>query len=306
MMGQYAKFLKQAGEIAWRKPVSSFNYLLSSEGWRQDHNGYSHQMPGFLNMLLNKKAQHVRVYLPPDTNCLLSTLHHCCDSTDKINLIIASKQAMPQWLSVDEAAEHCRRGISIWQWASHPAEEKKDSEPDVVLAGAGVYPTAEVVVAAWHLRKHLPQLKLRVVNVTDLLILEHHSFHPHGLGEEQFASYFPDECPVIFNFHGYPSAVKQLLWERPGHRRFQINGYVEEGTTTTPFSLLAANGIDRYTLIDQVLHEALARRPELRNEIETLRESFGKRRAELLRYAETHGQDADEIKGWTRADVEAL
>ncbi|WP_286766355.1 MULTISPECIES: phosphoketolase family protein [Rhodopirellula] len=294
MMGQYAKFLKRSDEIEWRDQVSSFNYLLSSEGWRQDHNGYSHQMPGFLNMLLNKKAQNVRVYLPPDANCLLSTIDHCMRSTGKINLVIASKQPMPQWLSAEEAEEHCRNGLSIWDWASSPADEKID----VVLACAGVYPTAEAVVASRLLRQTIPDLRIRLVNITDLLILEQQSFHPHGLNNEQFDHFFPPGTPVIFNFHGYPSAIKQLLWNRPGHERFRINGYIEEGTTTTPFSLLAANGIDRYTLVDQVLCAGAIERPELRERCVQTRAHFQDVRAEMIRHAQHNGEDMASFTQW--------
>ncbi len=294
MMGQYAKFLKRAEEISWRRPVSSFNYLLSSEGWRQDHNGYSHQMPGFLNMLLNKKGKNVRIYLPPDANCLLSTVDHCLRSTGKINLIIASKQSMPQWLSAEEASNHCRSGISVWPWASNVTDE----EPDIVMACAGVYPTAEAVMAAWTLLDVLPELRLRFVNVTDLLILEQESFHPHGLSDQHFESYFGQKQPVVFNFHGYPSAVQKLLWNRPDRRRFLINGYVEEGTTTTPFSLLAANGIDRYYLIDQVLGLATDERSDLRSKCEGLRAEFQQRRENMLEYAISHGEDHPSFAAW--------
>jgi xylulose-5-phosphate/fructose-6-phosphate phosphoketolase len=177
MMNQYAKFLKVSAEIEWRKPVASLTYLLSSEGWRQDHNGYSHQGPGFINNLLTKKADHVRIYLPPDTNCLLSTINHCLTSMDKINLVIASKQQMPQWLSMKDADEHCRKGATIWHWAS----TNNGEDPDIVLAAAGIYPTNELIAAAWLLRGELPDLRVRVVNITDLLILQTETFHPHGL-----------------------------------------------------------------------------------------------------------------------------
>ncbi len=302
MLGQYAKFLKRAGEIPWRQPVSSLNYLLSSEGWRQDHNGYSHQMPGFINTLLNKKAQHVRIYLPPDTNCLLSTMHHCLNSTDKINLVIASKQPMPQWLDVDEAEKHCRQGISIWRWISSYNAES----PDVVLACAGVYPTAEAVVAARYLFAVLPELRLRFINVTDLLILEQQSFHPHGLTDQDFQHYFTTEQPVVFNFHGYPSAVKQLLWNRPHTERFRINGYIEEGTTTTPLSLLAANHIDRFTLVDQILTITAVQHPEWREQCEVLRGEFKLRRESMLAFAQREGEDAEEFQAWHRSTIETL
>jgi xylulose-5-phosphate/fructose-6-phosphate phosphoketolase len=253
MLNQYAKFLKVSAEISWRRPVSSLTYLLSSEGWRQDHNGYSHQGPGFINNLLTKKARHVRIYLPPDTNCLLSTIDHCLTSTDKIILVIASKQPMPQWLSMPEADEHCRNGASIWRWAS----TREGEEPEVVLASAGVYPTQEVMAAAWLLRREVPGLRVRVVNVTDLLILEPESHHPHGLTQAAFEGLFTRDKPVIFNFHGYPEAVEQLLFHRLGaFPRFQINGYIEEGTTTTPFDLFVQNRASRYHVLMQAVRAA--------------------------------------------------
>jgi len=295
MMGQYAKFLKQAAEVHWRAPVSSFTYLLTSEGWRQDHNGYSHQMPGFINTLLNKKARNVRVYLPPDANCLLSTIDHCMTSLDKINLVIASKQPMPQWLTAAEAADHCRDGASVWGWASTAG----GADPDVVLACSGVYPTTEALAAAWHLRRELPELRLRLVNITDLLILELDSYHPHGLGPEQFDDLFPPDRPVVYNFHGYPSAVKQLLFARPHIHRFEVNGYEEEGTTTTPFSLLAANRVDRYTVLAQLVLAAARRSPAVASRADEVIGSAERKRTELLAYAEEHGEDAPEITEWT-------
>jgi xylulose-5-phosphate/fructose-6-phosphate phosphoketolase len=295
MMAQYAKFLKQSAEIPWRAPVSSLTYLLSSEGWRQDHNGYSHQMPGFLNTLLNKKAQHVRIYLPPDTNCLLSTIDHCLTSTDKINLVIASKQPMPQWLSIEDADAHARAGASVWRWASTADGE----QPDVVLAGAGVYPTAEVLAAAGLLRRELSELRVRVVNVTDLLILESDSYHPHGLTAERFAELFTPDRPVVFNFHGYPSAVKQLLWERPLHERFVVNGYREEGTTTTPFSLLVMNGVDRYHVLIQAVRAGARTNPAVAAKGDVVIQRYERKLAEHRAYVEAHGEDPREITAWT-------
>jgi xylulose-5-phosphate/fructose-6-phosphate phosphoketolase len=291
MMAQYAKFLKQSDEIPWRKPITSLTYLLSSEGWRQDHNGYSHQMPGFINTLLNKKARHVRIYLPPDANCLLSTIDHCLTSEDKINLVIASKQPMPQWLSIDAADEHCRAGASVWKWAS--TESKAD--PDVVLAGAGVYPTAEIVAAAANLRRDVPELSVRVVNVTDLLILETDTYHPHGLSPGKFNDLFTADRPVVFNFHGYPSAVKQLLWERPKHERFTINGYREEGTTTTPFTLLAMNGVDRFHVAIQAVRAASIHNSAARARAEELAKEYTRRLTAALAYAKQHGEDLPEV-----------
>lgn len=301
MMGQYAKFLKQAGEVAWHKPVSSFTYLLTSEGWRQDHNGYSHQMPGFINTLLNKKARNVRVYLPPDANCLLSTVDHCLTSMDKINLVIASKQSMPQWLAPTEADAHCRDGASVWKWAS----SFEGKEPDVVLACAGVYPTAEALAAAWHVRRALPELRLRVVNVTDLLILECDSFHPHGLSPEAFDELFTADRPVVFNFHGYPSAVKQLVWGRPQNNRFEVSGYEEEGTTTTPFTLLAVNGVDRYSVLARLVRAAARTNPAVAERADAVVGEFDRRRKVCLAFAAEHGEDADEITAWKWSGEEA-
>jgi xylulose-5-phosphate/fructose-6-phosphate phosphoketolase len=295
MMAQYAKFLKQSAEVPWRKPVPSLTYLLSSEGWRQDHNGYSHQMPGFINTLLNKKAQHVRIYLPPDANCLLSTIDHCLMSTDKINLVIASKQPMPQWLPVEEADAHCRAGASVWEWASTDS----GANPDVVLACSGVYPTTEVLATAELLRRELPELRVRVVNVTDLLILEPDSSHPHGLSPERFDDLFTPDRPVVVDFHGYPSAVKQLLWERPRHERFVINGYREEGTTTTPFALLAMNGVDRYHVLMQAVRAGAPGNPAVAAKADRVLGRYERKLAEHRAYVIEHGEDPREIAEWT-------
>jgi xylulose-5-phosphate/fructose-6-phosphate phosphoketolase len=291
MLNQYAKFLKVAAEVPWRKPVSSLNYLLSSEGWRQDHNGYSHQGPGFINNLLTKKAQHVRIYLPPDTNCLLSTVNHCLTSMGKINLVIASKQLMPQWLPMDEADEHCRRGASIWRWASTDEGER----PDVVLAAAGVYPTNEVMAAAQLLRAELPALRVRVVNVTDLLILEPDSFHPHGLTQAAFDELFTPDKPVIFNFHGYPVVVKQLLFERPAVARFQVNGYIEEGTTTTPFDLFVQNRASRFHLVMQAVHAVAQSNAAVAAQAERVITHCERKLAEHHAYIRVHGVDMAEV-----------
>jgi xylulose-5-phosphate/fructose-6-phosphate phosphoketolase len=294
MMNQYAKFLKVSAEIEWRLPVSSFNYLLTSEGWRQDHNGYSHQGPGFINNLLTKKAQHVRIYLPPDSNCLLSTIDHCLTSTDKINLVIASKQMMPQWLAIEDAADHCRRGASIWRWASTDNGEN----PDVVLAAAGVYPTNEIMAAAHLLREELPELRVRVVNVTDLLILEHDSFHPHGLTQEAFDALFTSDSPVIFNFHGYPVAVKQLLFNRSGFSRFQINGYIEEGTTTTPFDLFVQNRASRYHVLMQAVRATSTNNAQVADKADGIIDRYEKKLVEHHAYIREHGVDMPEITEW--------
>lgn len=294
MMNQYAKFLKQMDETPWRASVSSFNYILSSEGWRQDHNGYSHQGPGFINNLLNKKARNVRIYLPPDTNCLLSTIDHCLTSLDKINLVIASKQPMPQWLDMQTAIEHCRAGASIWKWASTDNGEN----PDIVLAGAGVYPMAEVMGAADLLLHELPEMRIRVVNVTDLLILERHTFHPHGLTEESFCNLFTEDKPVLFNFHGYPSAVKQLIFDRPERQRWTVNGYQEEGTTTTPFYLLMQNGVDRYHLILQAIQMVAPGNKEVAAKADRIIARYNQKLADTAKYVEEHGADTAEIVDW--------
>jgi xylulose-5-phosphate/fructose-6-phosphate phosphoketolase len=294
MMNQYAKFLKVSAEIEWREPVSSFTYLLSSEGWRQDHNGYSHQGPGFIDNLLTKKAQHVRIYLPPDTNCLLSTVDHCLTSKDKINLVFASKQLMPQWLSVEDAAEHCRRGATVWRWASTADGEG----PEVVLAAAGVYPTGEVMAAAWLLREELPDLRVRVVNVTDLLILEEDSFHPHGLTQAAFDELFTSDKSVIFNFHGYPMAVKQLLFDRPALARFRINGYIEEGTTTTPFDLFVQNRASRYHVLMQAVRAAAESNARVAARADDILARYERKLKEHHDYIRAHGVDMPEIADW--------
>lgn len=259
MMDQFAKFLKMSAEFLWRLPVPSLNYFESSTLWRQEHNGFSHQNPGFINALLNKKKDIMRIYLPPDANCLLSTIDHCLRGVDHVNLVIGSKRKMPVWLTMEEAVAHSRAGISIWRWASID----DGIDPDVVLVGIGDIVTVEVMAAADILRRDLPDLRCRVVNVTDLLVLERESDHPHGLDREMFETFFTADRPVIINFHGYPSAVKQLLYGRQVSERFIINGYREEGTTTTPFDMLVQNGASRYQLIMQAIRLAARRNSRL-------------------------------------------
>lgn len=290
MVNQYAKFLKVARELPWRAPVSSLTYLLTSEGWRQEHNGYSHQGPGFINLMLNKKASVARIYLPPDANTLLATMERCLTSTDSINLVVCSKQPLPQWLSLPAARAHCRAGASEWRWAGSESDD-----PDVVLAGAGTIPMIETLAAAQLLRRDLPELTVRVVNVVDLLSLEAPADHPHGLSREEFGQLFTADRPVIFNFHGYPSAVHQLVHHRPRPERFHVSGYLEEGTTTTPFDLLAANGGSRY-------HPAMAavrRSRGLASIAGRLIGEYGARLAAHRRYIVEHGEDPPEIAGWT-------
>jgi xylulose-5-phosphate/fructose-6-phosphate phosphoketolase len=252
MVNQYVKFLKMSrDEAKWREPVSSINLLLTSVGWRQDHNGYSHQSPGFINSMLNRKEFVARVYLPPDANTLLYTMEDMLNDTNKVNLVIASKHPLPQWLDDEAARDHVTKGMSTWDFASND-----DGNPDVIMACCGTIPTIESVAAVWHLRQAVPDLKVRLVNVTNLLKLAHPDAHPEGASEDYFEEVFTTDRPVIFNFHGYPSAVHQLLYRRPLQERFHVRGYVEEGTTTTPFDLLTMNGVDRYQLAIEALRRA--------------------------------------------------
>jgi xylulose-5-phosphate/fructose-6-phosphate phosphoketolase len=292
MASQYAKFLKQAAEVPWRRPVASLNYLLTSEGWRQDHNGYSHQGPGFIDLLLNKKAPAVRIYLPPDANCLLETIDHCLRSTNYINLVIASKQPLPQWLTPEQAREHCEAGVSVWRWASTEDGES----PDLVLAAAGDILTLELMGAVQLLRRELPELRVRVVNVADLMVLDHSSDHPHGLDAAAFVQIFTADRPVLFNFHGYPHAVKGLLFDRPNLGRFTINGYQEEGTTTTPLDMHIRNGTSRYHLLLQAL-DAVPQ-PD-RERVQRVSAHYRQKIADHRTYIEQHGDDPPEIRDWS-------
>jgi len=244
MFNQHAKWLKTCREIPWRKDLPSLNYLLTSHSWRQDHNGYSHQGPGFIDTVANKKSNVIRIYLPPDANCLLSVMDHCLKSKNYVNLVVAGKQPALQWLSVEDAAKHCAQGASVWEWASND----NGQQPDVVLACAGDVPTLEIIAAAWLLRKHLPDLKVRVVNVVDLMSLSPKDYHPHGLEAELFTSLFTDDMPVVFAFHGYVRIVHDLVHGRPHPARFHLRGFMEEGTTTTPFDMVVLNKMSRFHL----------------------------------------------------------
>ncbi|GAB3949583.1 phosphoketolase family protein [Spirosoma harenae] len=244
MLNQYAKWLKVSKETPWRKPLASLNYLLTSHVWRQDHNGYTHQVPSFINSVVTKKSSVARVYLPPDANCLLSVTDHCLRSRDYINLIVANKACQPQWLSIDEARAHCSRGISVWEWAGNTGDE----QPDIVLACAGDVPTIETVEAASILKKHIPNLRVQVVNIVDLLTLMSPDDHPHGFPEAAFVQLFTEDKPVIFAFHGYPMLIHELLHHRANPNRFHVRGYIEEGRTTTPFDMLMLNNMSRYQL----------------------------------------------------------
>ena len=295
MVNQHAKWLKTCRELPWRKPVASLNYLLTSHAWRQDHNGYSHQGPGFINTIIQKKSSVARIYLPPDANCLLSVIDHCLRSRDYINLIISGKQPEPQWLDMDAAKKHCARGASVWEWASND----ENDEPDVVMACAGDVPTMETLAAVWLLRKHLPGLKIRVVNVVDLMSLVPHSEHPHGLDESSFSSLFTDTAPVIFAFHGYPRVIHELVYQRPDDERFHVHGYIEEGTTTTPFDMVVCNNMSRYHLAIN----ALQRVTRLRSRSANLIQLFNNKLIDHAVYVRQHGEDMPEIVNW-RWDAE--
>lgn len=294
MMDQFAKFLKMSGEFDWRLPVPSLTYLETSTLWRQEHNGFSHQSPGFINTLLNKKKDVMRVYLPPDANCALSTLDHCLGGVNHVNLVIADKQPMPVWLSLDEAVTHCRAGASIWRWAS----TDDGVDPDVVLVGIGDIMTLEVMAAVDLLRKEAPYLHVRVVNVTDLLILAQNTEHPHGIDARLFDALFTADRPVIVNFHGYPSAVEQLLFGRGVDRRFIINGYQEEGTTTTPFDMLVCNGTSRYHLVMQALREASVSNPRVAVHAGERVLHYEYVLREFSRQIQETGTDPEEITQW--------
>ncbi|MCP5469731.1 MAG: phosphoketolase family protein [Chlamydiales bacterium] len=294
MMLQFAKFLKFSRETSWRKPFASLNYLETSTLWRQEHNGFSHQSPGLINILLNLKPNIARIYLPPDANTLISTFDHCLQSRGYVNLVVAGKQEMPQWLSMEEAIEHCRAGGGIWKWAS--TDEGVD--PDVVLCGIGDNPHLEVMAAAQILRQEFPHLRVRVVNITDLLILERHTLHPHGLSPELFEALFTKDRPVIINFHGYPSVIKQLLYERNIHHRCSIHGYLEEGTTTTPFDMCVRNKTSRYHLIIEAIKQAAPFNKQVESKAVDMISHFEYVLREHRAYIDEHGTDPAEITDW--------
>ena len=295
MLNQYAKWLKVANEIPWRKPISSINYLLTSHVWRQDHNGYTHQVPSFINNVANKKSSVARIYFPPDANCLLSVMDHCLASNNYVNLIVASKQNIPQYLDMETAIEHCKRGASIWDWASND-----DGEPDIILASAGDVPTEETVAAAWLLRKELPDLKIRVVNVVDLFTLISHHDHSHGLDDHAFNRLFGEDKDVIFAFHGYPRVIHELLHHRPNPQRFHVHGYIEEGRTTTPFNMRVLNKMSRYHLAIA----ALNRVERFRSYASMTIDKFNNKLKEHTAYINKHDDDMPEIKNWKWEDEE--
>ncbi len=291
MFNQHAKWLKVTNEIPWRRPIASLNYLLSSHVWRQDHNGFSHQDPGFIDHVVNKKADVVRVYLPPDANCLLSVADHCLRSRQYVNVIVAGKQPELQYLSMEEAVLHCTRGIGIWEWASNDDE----GEPDVVLGCCGDVPTLETVAAADILRREIPSLKVRVVNVVDLMRLQPESEHPHGLPDREFDTLFTRDKPIVFAYHGYPWLIHRLTYRRTNHANLHVRGYKEEGTTTTPFDMVMRNDLDRFHLVMDVIDRV----PSLGAKSAHLRQHMADERVRCRAWTREHGEDAPEIRTWT-------
>lgn len=293
MVNQHAKWLKTTREIPWRRPIASLNYLLTSHVWRQDHNGFSHQDPGFIDFVMNKPADIVRVYLPPDANSLLSVTDHCLRSRNYINVIVAGKQPALQYMDMEEAIEHCTKGIGIWDWAS--SDQK--GEPDVVMACAGEIPTMETLAAVDILRQNLPELKVRVVNVVDLMVLQPENEHPHGLRDEDFDSLFTTEKPIIFAYHGYPWLIHRLTYRRKNHKNLHVRGYKEEGTTTTPFDMTVLNDLDRFHLARDVIDRV----PGLadRSEAAYLKQRMIDKRIEHKQYIHEHGEDLPEVQNWT-------
>ncbi len=289
MAAQHAKWLKVCNQLSWRQPIASLNFILTSNVWQQDHNGFTHQDPGFLDHIANKKADVVRMYLPPDTNCLLSCFDHCIKSKNYVNAIVASKHPSIQWLTMEQAVKHCTQGISIWDWASNDAGE----EPDVVLAACGDTPTLEVMAAVTILREEMPQLKIRVINVVDLFKLESDSKHPHGLSDREYDALFTTDKPVIFAFHGYPTLIHELTYERH-NRNLSVHGYQEEGTITTPFDMRVQNEIDRFNLVKDVIMHL----PQLGNKGAHLIQKMNDKLIEHKQYIAEYGQDLEEVRNW--------
>ncbi len=290
MFNQHAKWLKTTRHIPWRRSIASLNYLLTSHVWRQDHNGFSHQDPGFIDHVVNKKAEVIRVYLPPDANTLLSVTDHCLRSRHYVNVIIAGKQPAPQWLDMDAAIKHCTAGIGIWEWASND----KGSDPDVVMACAGDVPTLETLAAVDLLHRYLPKMKVRVINVVDLMKLQPQSEHPHGLSDKEFDTLFTTDKPIIFAFHGYPWLIHRLTYRRTNHKNLHVRGYKEEGTTTTPFDMAVRNDLDRFHLVGDVID----RLPELRSRAAYILRAISEKLIEHKQYISEHGQDLPEILNW--------
>jgi xylulose-5-phosphate/fructose-6-phosphate phosphoketolase len=291
MFNQHAKWLKVSRRLEWRRPIASLNYLLTSHVWRQDHNGFSHQDPGFIDLVANKKAEVVRIYLPPDTNTLLSTADHCLRSRSYVNVIVAGKQPQPSWLNIDDAVAHCSRGIGVWEWAGN----ERGLEPDVVMASCGDVPTLEALAAVDLLRQNIPELRVRSVNVVDLMRLQPETEHPHGLSDSEFDALFTPDRPVIFAFHGYPWLIHRLTYRRTNHNNIHVRGYKEEGTTTTPFDMVMLNDLDRFHLVMDVIDRV----PGLAVRQSTLRQRMVDARLAARAYTREHGEDDPEITGWT-------
>jgi len=290
MFNQHAKWLDVTRQIPWRRPIASLNYLLSSHVWRQDHNGFTHQDPGFIDLVANKKADIIRVYLPPDANTLLTVTDHCLRSRHYVNVIVAGKQPAPQWLDMESAVKHCTAGLGIWKWASNDA----GSEPDVVMACAGDVPTLETLAAVEMLRQHFPALKIRVINVVDLMALQPQTEHPHGLNDKDFDVLFTKDKPIIFAYHGYPSLIHHLTYRRTNHHNLHVRGYKEEGTTTTPFDMAVRNDIDRFHLVKDVVDRVPSLGPCAAYLTQTMRD----RLIDHERYIRQHGEDMPEIRDW--------
>ena len=297
MFNQHAKWLKVTAGLPWRRKIASLNYLLASHVWRQDHNGFTHQDPGFIDVVVNKKAEIVRVYLPPDANCLLSVMDHCLRSRHYVNVVIAGKHPAPQWLSMDAAVDHCTKGIGIWEWASND----KGGDPDVVMACAGDVPTLETLAAVDLLRGLLPDLKIRVVNVVDLMTLQPHEEHPHGLTDHDFDALFTTGKPVIFAHHGYPWLIHRLTYRRHNHDNIHVRGYKEEGTTTTPFDMVVRNDLDRFHLVSDVID----RLPQLGYTAAYAKQAMRDKLIDHNAYIREHGEDMPEVKNWRWSPMDA-
>jgi xylulose-5-phosphate/fructose-6-phosphate phosphoketolase len=290
MFNQHAKWIKVSKEIPWRRPIASLNYLLTSHVWRQDHNGFSHQDPGFIDHVVNKKADIIRVYLPPDANTLLCVADRSLRSRDFVNVIVAGKQNQPQYLDMDAAIKHCAAGIGIWGWAS----SDRDAEPDVVMACCGDVPTMETLAAVSILREQIPDLKVRVVNVVDLMTLQPETEHPHGLSDRDFDAIFTKDKPIIFAYHGYPWLIHRLTYRRANHDNLHVRGYKEEGTTTTPFDMAVMNDIDRFHLVEDVIDRVPRLGPVAACGKQLVRDKL----IEHKQYIHEHGEDLPEVEQW--------